>query len=183
MNKEGIGMNKVITKLIIAFLIIVTFLLLFGKTLFMYVMGFLFLGSPFDEFTINHMGNPLVVGESWNEEEVDYEDYFQVTVADITSSEENGQYLYDITIIAENYRNLGGNEDLKVYCEIDIPKRKIITEETPNYFTVPEQQIKEYHYKFFLGEEISNFNCEIEIPLHVDERHKYKKIWNYSSTL
>lgn len=63
-------------------LILLLFLLLFGKTLFVYVMGFLFFGSPDEEFIMNEIGEPCIVGESWAEE-----DFFQVTVTAITFSE------------------------------------------------------------------------------------------------
>ena len=63
-------------------LILLLFLLLFGKMFFVYVMGFLFFGSPDEEFIMNEIGESCIVGESWAEE-----DFFQVTVTAIIFSE------------------------------------------------------------------------------------------------
>lgn len=44
-------------------------------------MGFLFFGSPDEEFIINEIGEPCIVGESWDKKD------FLVTVTVITFSE------------------------------------------------------------------------------------------------
>lgn len=79
MRKRVIKMKKVTKKAIITFSVLITFLLLFGKMLFIYIMGFLFFGSPNEEFIINEMGAPLIVGESWDEK-----NFFQITITEIT---------------------------------------------------------------------------------------------------
>lgn len=170
-------MKKITKKVIISFSVLIAFLLLFGKMLYIYILGFCFFGSSNEEFMMNELGDPLIVGESWNEEDV-----FQVTVAEITFSEKNREPFYDIAIVAENKKLYSkGNGDMELYCTITVPK-DIIAEETMNHFTIPRQQIKEYHYKFFLSEEICDFQCQVEIPL-ADKRYRYKKMWHYNSDL
>ena len=88
-------MKKITKKVIISFSVLIAFLLLFGKMLYIYILGFCFFGSSNEEFMMNELGDPLIVGESWNEEDV-----FQVTVAEITFSEKNGEPFYDIAIVA-----------------------------------------------------------------------------------
>lgn len=106
---------------------------------------------------------------------------FLVTVTAIIFSENDEQRLYDITLIAENQELFSEkNGDMELYCNINVPKN-ILTEETDNHFTILQRKTKEYHYKFFLPKEISDFECQVEIPLAADRR--YKKVWSYRSGL
>lgn len=75
-------------------------------------MGFLFFGSPDEEFIINEIGEPCIVSESWDEED------FLVTVTAITFSENDEQYLYDITLIAENQELFSEKTEIWSYIVI-----------------------------------------------------------------